>query len=672
MDKLSGDMNYELLMKGIDGEVWSLDLPLDAPAMNYQTNNLAELKDRNASYSQRISLPRTTHNEQAFQFSFVIGSGSYVPYMRFPCQLFYEGALISPVGAVLNIVDVSDESIGIQIIGATADLFDTLNNTDAKDPGDGMFLLKWYTDTMGQIERRLVGPEGVKVLYFWLYATLQKNPNIPPISMEAIQQVRELDKFYPHLNWYDLVTWIFAREGYSLETDVDPVDRDEMFLPCTYPVLADNPNAPKASGTGWIQDPPIGTTVGVVWQGFPGVTLSDPVAGRLLMGTVAGTFNWMTLWDTTITFSFSWSNISAIRNGSVAVQVTHYKNDGTSAIVLIRSWSSGSSGSASVNIPMEAGEHILVSGSLATVNPSANQYDMRFPVSITAPPVPETSPGDKPQPGLTYDLLASTGFKSLGDIVKAFFQLFGLTIDVNPATKVARAYSVQEFYNRRSSSGKNWSDKLIKGKDTKLTFQLSNYAQSNEIKLEDNKDNNVTDSYKFSIPDVNLQPTKLLFQIGFLAGLNQTLYDEDTTDKVHTIANYPIWTVNRGRVENGEMTETTWEYNALSKPMVVHVNKSDYMWPQVSVGYTLIRVRLFTAYFKNLNYYVPKYYDKLINNILKRPKILQTQILLDSLDIQSLDLFDPIWLEEPGFWFYVSKINNFQAEKITKVDLIRM
>lgn len=665
-------MNYELLMKGIDGEVWSLDLPLDAPAMNYQINNLAELKDRNASYSQRISLPRTTHNEQAFQFSFVVGSGSYVPYMKFPCQLFYEGALISPAGAVLNIVDVSDTSIGIQILGATADLFDTLNNTDAKDPGTGMFLLKWYTDTMGQSERYLSGPEGSKVLYFWLYATLQKNPNVLPISMEAIGQVRELDKFYPHLNWYDLVTWIFDRAGYSLETDVDSVDRSEMFLPCTYPVLADNPNAPKASGTGWIQDPPAWGLVGVKWQGSPGVTLSDPVAGRLMMGTVSGTFSWMTLWDTTITFSFSWSNISAIQNDSVAVQVTHYKNDGTTAIVLTKSWSSGSSGSASVNIPMETGEHILVSGSLSVVNPSANQYDMRFPVSITAPPVPEISPGDKPQPGLTYDLLASTGFKSLGDIVKAFFQLFGLTIDVNPATKVARAYSVQEFYNRRSSSGKNWSDKLIKGKDTKLTFQLSSYAQSNEIKLEDNKDNNVTDSYKFSIRDVNLQPTKLLFQIGFLAGLNQTLYDKDSTQRLHTLANYPIWTINRGRMENGEMTETTWEYNALSKPMVVHINKSDYMWPQVSVGYALTRVRLYPARFKSLNYYVPKYYGKLIDNILKRPKILQTQILLDSLDIQSLDLFNPIWLEEHGFWFYVSKINNFQAGKISKVDLIRM
>nr|UVY26349.1 MAG: hypothetical protein [Bacteriophage sp.] len=665
-------MNYELLMRDPDGEVWSLDLPLDAPAMNYQINNLAELKDRNASYSQRISLPRTTHNEQAFQFSSVIGSGSDMPYRRFPCQLFYEGALLSPAGAVLNIVDVSDESIGIQIVGATADLFDTLNNTDAKDPGTGMFLLKWYTDTMGQSERYLSGPEESKVQYFWLYATLQKNPNVPPIFMEAIRQVRELDKFYPHLNWYDLVTWIFDRAGYNLETDVDPVDRAEMFLPCTYPVLADNPNAPKVSGTGWIKDTPPGGLAGVIWQGSPGVTLSDPIAGRLIIDTVSEEFSWMTIWDTTITFSFSWSNTSAIQRGTVIVRVTHYKNDGTSAIVLSRSWTSGSYGSASVDIPMEAGEHILVYGSLLAGNFSTDQYDMRFPVSITAPIPPETSPGDRPYPGLTYDLLASTGFKNLGDIVKAFFQLFGLTIDTNPATKVARAYSVQEFYNRRSSSGKNWSDKLIKGKDTKLTFQLSSYAQSNEIKLEDNKDNNVTDSYKFSIQDVNLQPTKLLFQIGFLAGLNQTLYDEDSTQRLHTLANYPIWTINRGRMENGEMTETTWEYNALSKPMVVHINKSDYMRPQVSVGYTLTPVRLYTARFKSLNYYIPKYYGKLIDNILKRPKILQTQILLDSLDIQSLDLFNPIWLEEHGFWFYVSKINNFQAGKITKVDLIRM
>ena len=391
-------MNYELLMKGIDGKVWSLDLPLDAPAMNYQINNLAELKDRNASYSQRISLPRTTHNEQAFQFSFVVGSGSSVPYMKFPCQLFYEGALISPAGAVLNIVDVSDTSIGVQILGATADLFDTLNNTDAKDPGDGMFLLKWYTDTMGQTERYLSGPEEVKVLYFWLYATLQKNPNIPPVSMEAIRQVRELDKFYPHLNWYDLVTWIFDRAGYSLETDVDPVDRAEMFLPCTYPVLADNPKAPRASGIGWIRDFTVGTPTGVIWKGSPGVTLSDPVAGRLTIGPKSGTFSWMTLWDTTITFKFSWSNISAIQKSSMAVKVTHYKNDGTSAVVLNRSWTSGSSGSVSVDIPMEAGEHILVSGTLAVIHRPASQSDMRFPVSITAPPVPETSPGDKPQP----------------------------------------------------------------------------------------------------------------------------------------------------------------------------------------------------------------------------------------------------------------------------------
>lgn len=88
--------------------------------------------------------------------------------------------------------------------------------------------------------------------------------------MEAIRQVSELDKFYPHLNWYDLVTWIFNRAGYSLETDVDLVDRAEMFLPCTYPVLADNPKAPIASGVGWIENPTIGAPTGVIWKASPG------------------------------------------------------------------------------------------------------------------------------------------------------------------------------------------------------------------------------------------------------------------------------------------------------------------------------------------------------------------------------------------------------------------
>ena len=77
-----------------------------------------------------------------------------------------------------------------------------------------------------------------------------------------------------------------------------------------------------------------------------------------------------------------------------------------------------------------------------------------------------------------------------------------LYTSVNSVTKVARAYSIREFYNRLSSSGKNWSDKLIKGKDTKLTFQLSNYAQSNEMKLEDNKDN--TAVYKRQVGSVQM------------------------------------------------------------------------------------------------------------------------------------------------------------------------
>lgn len=672
-------MNYELLMKGIDGEVWSLDLPLDAPAMNYQINNLAELKDRNASYSQRISLPRTTHNEQAFQFCFVVGSGSYVPYMKFPCQLFYEGALISPAGAVLNIVDVSDTSIGVQIVGAIADLFDTLNRLNTDSYNSSMFLLEWYYKSMGTSKGSFPDTTGGgnPVSYLWLFSTIQKNPNNPPVSMESLRFVDSMEKYYPHINWFDLVRWIFGSQGYGFESDVAPEDANQMYLPCTYPTLysgGETPTyPPRLDGVGWIQEPPTGTIVGINWQGYPGRTIADPIDGRLLMGVVSGQFFWKTLFDTRVRFAFSWTNPSAIYSGTIAVKVTHYKKDGTTEVPVERSWSSGTTGSVIQEINMEAGEYLVVSGSLATRLDPGNQWDLRTPVTIIAFPVDGVSPGDKPMPGLTYNCLASTGFKTLGDIVKAFVQLFGLILEVDSSQKVVRAYSMNEIYRRRNKAeGRDWSNKLVVSKDTKLTFQLSNYAQSNEIKLEDNKDNNVTDSYKFDIVDVNIQPSKTLFTIGFLAGLNQTLYDEGS-GRLFTLANYPIWEIVRGTMqEDGTMSETTWEYNTLSKPMVVHTNMTSPRLCQVDVGHSIKSIQLYTAYFKSLNYYVPKYYGKLIDNILKRPKILQTQILLDPLDIQSLDLFNPIWLKEHGFWFYVSKINNFQAGKITKVDLIRM
>lgn len=47
---------YQLLIQASADQWTALDLPEDAPAMTYQANTLANLSDRQASYSQSIDL----------------------------------------------------------------------------------------------------------------------------------------------------------------------------------------------------------------------------------------------------------------------------------------------------------------------------------------------------------------------------------------------------------------------------------------------------------------------------------------------------------------------------------------------------------------------------------------------------------------------------------------
>ena len=54
---------YELKVKDTTGVWHNLDLiPGEEPAMTYQVNDIAELKDRQADYSQKLNLPKTSTN----------------------------------------------------------------------------------------------------------------------------------------------------------------------------------------------------------------------------------------------------------------------------------------------------------------------------------------------------------------------------------------------------------------------------------------------------------------------------------------------------------------------------------------------------------------------------------------------------------------------------------
>jgi hypothetical protein len=124
----SFNMNgYELHIQGTDG--WKqADLGGEIPVMNYQVNDIAELKDRQAEYSQALKLPKTPNNVRIFEHAGCFDIVTGFPYRRHNCRIYCDERTVAGDGSLLLLQKVSD-TFECQIISGNANFFETLQNT---------------------------------------------------------------------------------------------------------------------------------------------------------------------------------------------------------------------------------------------------------------------------------------------------------------------------------------------------------------------------------------------------------------------------------------------------------------------------------------------------------------------------------------------------------------
>jgi len=124
--------NYRLYIQDISG-IWHIaDMGDDKPAMNYQVNNIAELKDRQCDYSQNLKLPPTPINCGIFGYSDQLDVITSVPYRKLNCRLFCNESVIAGIGSYL-ILDKVIDSFEVQILSGNVDLFETLKSKTMND-----------------------------------------------------------------------------------------------------------------------------------------------------------------------------------------------------------------------------------------------------------------------------------------------------------------------------------------------------------------------------------------------------------------------------------------------------------------------------------------------------------------------------------------------------------
>lgn len=621
--------------------VWSwLDIGDNKPAMNYQTNDISELKDRQADYSQEITLPLSRHNLATLGLPDQVDSETEFPYNNIECRLFAGEYELAGRGAVLILDTILTDGISSQILGANVNLFDLLQDSP-------MALL-----TEPSFYRAVNGPVSAAGLV-WVAASFTK---------QGFHHLHEMDLRYmlPVVNDMFMLEAILTYQGYTWEHNLaqypgveknalpvvtlDP-DADSLLM---FDSAASRANAvaPLASGginynkltvsaSGTDTLVAFGTDLTSTEAGvaltptFPAkikvrfqtsvATCPDPVSVRVVL-IKAG--------DTDDVFDSGWVNPTTTAIDSTELEIDVEKDNVIN--VLLSARSNGVTASPKV-----------ITGLNATL--TIDQY--------SAEAVPVYGKVHAPR---------NLGFETQFDYFKAFVQRYGLTVSVDHSAKVVKTYTMKALYDGKMFA-KDWSYKVIDS-GRELAFKLGSYARSNSIKLKDNSEDKVKDSGIFTVSDATLAKQKDLFDIGIEAG-----YDWGETTKYASIPVFDVPdlddTITTDLERLGAATYSGGE------PHLVRVSDDGVELWVTGGGDTGTFKRITHVTGQSL---VDDFLAELTTKMLDKAKVLLQNVYLAPADIEAFDQFTPIYLKQYGAYFYVNKIRNFVEGKVTTIEIIKL
>lgn len=689
-------MDYRLLYDAGNGYE-DLDLGDEVPAMNYQIANLNELKDRHASYSQAIKLPKTAKNMRMLGFidSFaVVADAAYTPRR---CKLLCEGAQLSLLGAVLYVDGIDDNaggSIGCQIVSDTADLFSRLGDVDNEQMGNILWQNLW---TSARIVRDNAEASGVRR---WPALFTQQGQS--PANPFPFSQV-EVYHLVPCYRFATMIEQLFLMFGYRIESDIldDPymkslyITASKITEDCDVSAdyIGKRTSVPyPAANTGiFYQSVELDHVIQVETLGGP-----KKVPNENSSGPQWNEWRYYAAMPGDYKLEITIKNVGSqpldkkrrVRVLASATRGVEYNSAGKTQFLLDESINNdvapGKEWKLESEVPgLNAGDYIgweilIYSNKLTNVS-EYTHIDVTARVTL----VHEVA---IPGVGSRFDYARATGFNSYKELAQTFMQLFGVLVDVEQAPKVSqegiigtiRMHTFEELYRRRDA-GKyvDWSAKLVIDNERNVGFSLSNYAQRNYIQLTDNTDDGTHDAGSFSVSNRTLQSEKTLFTIAAEAGRNLTwiegVADPNVTYVKRTVAVVPTLDPMIEPDEEGQKTMTP-TYKGC-KTHLVRIDESTVFNLQIKTGWHDYGWNTYTPFPQALTVSMQELIDRYytpVKKLMANARTITASFNLTALDIAQLDLFTPVWLKPYGCYFYISKINNFIAGQPTKVELVKM
>lgn len=619
-------------------ELWINDIKVDvfekSVSQTLQVNDLSELKDRQASYTNRIKLPMTPHNMKAFDFLGISGSQSRKPWEKPRAKYVVDGVELISEGFAVVRKSKTSSFYDVAVYSGNISMFDiirdkTLPELNWNDLNHHLNVSTW--------EQSLTNTEG------FIYA-------IGGFGYSQITNLK-IERQAPSLFFRTVWDKIFTDAGFTYSGaffDSNDSFKSEL-LPMSKGYTVDEVDETVDS---------IGSVTGATIQfnetGMANQTsyqqqynLTGGLTGDLTVlagGLIQSNFDGVLRVQFNTNFSRTYGSgaISLQLNGTPMGYVAVNANGSTNEII-----TATVSVNDTIRVVFYGTSDIIAQGEpTQAINVSAS-CSLAFS-KITG--------------GMFMDFAAMVADTKQSDFLKDIMQRYGLMFQ-SKGSNHYEFIQMETLLNDRSGA-EDWTEKLSHfGAET---YKLGSYAQENHAGYQYEEDIVPSHDGFFGVTNENIPRTKSLF-----TSIHRISEKTSLSFGGEPVYHIPIWNPIFDESNVLIEVENLVDVSRIFKLKLANTSITAFFIDPLNNTTVLDNVPILSLDEVDMDFYFNNFYPA-FNRILNAPRKRADYFYLNNIDIYNLDFFKLKRIDQLGQYYYLNKVAGFKNEKVTKCELIQV
>jgi hypothetical protein len=594
-------------------------------AQNKQTNDIAEMQDRQSDFTAEFKIRKTRAMRALFELSGEVGANTLFPYQKQACKFVQDGIETISVGYIV-LTKTDDEYYYVTIYSGNLNFFTAIEDLKLTDLTLASCNHNWNAAVQAASNAGDLD---------YIYPLLEPSDDggINPLTDTGSRTEQYGGWIWPFIKLKAIWDEIFLNAGYIVQGDILTDSRFlKMFMPITTRSITDIDKY----------------LYSVSWNGYANYNSTVP---------------------------FGWPGANLI-NGDYNFQTGHFYVPYSGTYKFHIHVAEGTTYSPDANIYLHSGLSNVGTFTLLSVYYLEAEYELEYDavagehltfwvdthypfyaytISIVSIDDAKIDYASDIEPHLYLPDMTQT------DFIKMICNLFGLIPDTIARDRKIKFWNFNDLY-KNISIARDWSAYLSETED-ECELKFGDYARNNYLKYEDS-DDVVEDTGKgtMQIDDETLD------------------YEEDMVAlSVSTCDENKILTdINVSRINFNEWNSDDSVYDAADDidPRIVYVKqvtgKTFGIRDSLSGGtsYDTVSPKIACSSEVSFSQLIVNYAG--LSRLLTKTNLRKAKFNLPVYEVAGLKHYIPIYLSQYRAYFYVNKINDYVPGQLCTIDLIKL